>query len=233
MSDEKTSLKEVVASYLRKNPDFLLEHPDILEIVEVNHASGGASSLIERQVQQLRASNEDLSRRLNRLVQVATENERLMSRIQRLTLDLLSIDSRQDFFAQLTDRLLNDFNADIVTVCLFDSEGAGDAGDNVRGIGSDDPALDPFRGLLDKDGTVCGRLSESKLEFLFDKRAPWVQSTAFVPLGDKGADGMMVIGSSDPARFFPGMGTLFLDLLADVISVSLSAREPEAKRRSA
>ena len=43
----------------------------------------------------------------------------------------------------------------------------------------------------------------------------------------------MVIGSSDPARFFPGMGTLFLDLLADVISVSLSAREPEAKRRSA
>jgi uncharacterized protein YigA (DUF484 family) len=233
MSDDKASLEQVVAEYLRENSNFLIEHPDILEHVEVSHDSGTASSLIERQVRQLRASNEDLSRRLNRLVQVASENERLMSRLHRLTLDLLSIGSRQDFFAHLTDSLLNDFNADIVTVCLFDSEGAGDAGDNVRGIGSDDPALDPFRGLLDKDRTVCGRLSESKLEFLFDKRAPWVQSTAFVPLGDKGADGMMVIGSSDPARFFPGMGTLFLDLLADVISVSLSAREPEAKRRSA
>lgn len=233
MSDDKASLEQVVADYLRENPDFLIEHPEILERVEVSHDSGTAASLIERQVQQLRASNEDLSRRLNRLVQVASENERLMSRLHRLTLDLLSIGSHQDFFAHLTDSLLNDFNADIVTVCLFDAEGAGDAGENVRGIDTDDPALEPFRGLLDKDRTVCGRLSETKLEFLFGKRAPWVQSTAFVPLGDKGADGMMVIGSSDPARFFPGMGTLFLDLLGDVISVSLTAREPEAKRRSA
>ncbi len=31
MSDDKTSLKEVVASYLRKNPDFLDDYPDILE----------------------------------------------------------------------------------------------------------------------------------------------------------------------------------------------------------
>jgi uncharacterized protein YigA (DUF484 family) len=233
MSDDNAPLEQVVADYLRENPNYLIEHPEILEHVEVSHDSGPASSLIERQVRQLRASNEDLSRRLNRLVQVASENERLMSRLHRLTLDLLSIGTYQDLFAHLTDSLLNDFNADIVMVCLFDAEVAGDAGENVKGIGSDDPALDAFRGLLDKGRTVCGRLGESKLEFLFDKRAPWVQSTAFVPLGDKGADGMMIIGSSDPARFFPGMGTLFLDLLADVISVSLSARRPEAKRRSA
>jgi uncharacterized protein YigA (DUF484 family) len=60
-----------------------------------------------------------------------------------------------------------------------------------------------------------------------------VQSTALVPLGDKGSDGMMAIGSSDPSRFYPGMGTLFLDLLADVISTRLSAEQPEAQRRSA
>lgn len=233
MSDDKAALKQVVADYLRENPNFLIENPEILERLEVSHDSGPAASLIERQVQQLRASNEDLSRQLKRLVQVASENERLMSRLHRLTLDLLSMGTHQDFFAHLTDSLLNDFNADIVTVCLFDAEAAADSGDNVRGIGNDDPALDPFRSLLDKDRTVCGRLSESKLEFLYGKRAPWVLSTALVPLGDKGADGMMVIGSSDPARFFPGMGTLFLDLLADVISVSLSARRPEAKRRSA
>jgi uncharacterized protein YigA (DUF484 family) len=43
----------------------------------------------------------------------------------------------------------------------------------------------------------------------------------------------MAIGSSDPARFYPGMGTLFLDLLADVISNSLGNAKPEAQRRSA
>ena len=44
---------------------------------------------------------------------------------------------------------------------------------------------------------------------------------------------MMAIGSSDPARFYPGMGTLFLDLLANVISASLADEEPEDQRRSA
>jgi uncharacterized protein YigA (DUF484 family) len=52
-------------------------------------------------------------------------------------------------------------------------------------------------------------------------------------LGEKGADGMLAIGSSDPARFYPGMGTLFLELLADVISTRLSTKEPTAQRRSA
>ena len=54
-----------------------------------------------------------------------------------------------------------------------------------------------------------------------------------MPLGENGADGMMAIGSSDPSRFYPGMGTLFLDLLANVISTRLAAQEPRARRRSA
>ena len=74
---------------------------------------------------------------------------------------------------------------------------------------------------------MCGRLSESKLDFLFGSKARWVQSTALIPLGEKGAIGMMAIGSSDPARFYPGMGTLFLDLLANVISATLADDQAE------
>jgi uncharacterized protein YigA (DUF484 family) len=233
MTDDKTSLKEVVASYLRKHPDFLAEFPDVFEILEVSHESGSATSLIERQVDQLRASNQDLNRQLSRLVQVAAENERLISRLHRLTLDLMTIGSRREFFTQLGNSLLNDFNADILQICLFDRETADEAGEDVMAVAADDPALEPFRAYLEKNTTVCGRLGESKLEFLFGSKARWVQSTALVPLGENGADGMMAIGSSDPARFYPGMGTLFLDLLADVISTRLSEKEPEAKRRSA
>ena len=91
MSDDKTSLKEVVAAYLRKNPDFLDEYPDILESMEINHQSGSAASLIERQVQQLRTSNEEKNKQLSRLIQVATENEKLMARLHHLTLELMSI----------------------------------------------------------------------------------------------------------------------------------------------
>ena len=62
MDDDNTSLKEVVATYLRKNPEFLEEFPDVLETLHLNHNSGVAVSLIERQVEQLRRKNESLSR---------------------------------------------------------------------------------------------------------------------------------------------------------------------------
>ena len=233
MDDDKTSLKEVVAAYLRKHPDFLEKNPDILEELQLNHSSGVASSLIERQVEQLREKNQELDRQLNRLIQVASENEDLMSRLHHLTLQLLAIDSRTEFFTQLGNSLLNDFNADILQICLFDKSIASEAGEDVSHIQEDDPAVEQFRSHLAKDQTVCGRLNESKLEFLFGTKARWVQSTALVPLGEKGEHGMMAIGSSNPSRFYPGMGTLFLDLLADVISSSLVKCEEQEQRRTA
>ena len=233
MSDKNVSLQEVVANYLRRHPDFLTEFPDVLEILHVNHASGVASSLIERQVEQLRKKNHELNRQLNRLVHVASENEQLMSRLHQLTLELMSINNRAAFFQQLGRSLLDDFKADILRICLFDKKIAAQAGEDVRWVDPQDENLKPFHTHLEKDHTICGRLNQEKLQFLFESKARWVQSTALVPLGKKGADGMMAIGSSDPARFYPGMGTLFLDLLADVISSSLDSASPEAERLSA
>jgi uncharacterized protein YigA (DUF484 family) len=233
MDDDKASLKGVVAAYLRKNPEFLEEFPDVLEILHLNHSSGVAVSLIERQVEQLRQKNEDLNRQLNRLVNVATENEELMTRLHQLTVELMLINSRKEFFTHLGNSLLHDFNADILQICLFDQDIASEAGEDVKHLRADDPEMEPFQAYLDKDHTICGRLGQSKLEFLFGSKSRWVQSTALVPLGEKGEYGMMAIGSSDDARFYPGMGTLFLDLLANVISSSLTSGDELEQRRSA
>ncbi len=233
MDDDKTSLKEVVATYLRKNPDFLEDFPDVLETLHLNHNSGVAVSLIERQVEQLRQKNQDISRQLNRLVQVAAENEQLMTGLHQLTLELMLISSSKEFFTHLGNSLLTDFNADILQICLFDQDLASEAGEDVKHLRADDAEVERFRAYLDKSSSVCGRLGEAKLEFLFGSKARWVQSTALVPLGEKGEHGMMAIGSSDDARFYPGMGTLFLDLLATVISSSLTNGGELEQRRSA
>ncbi|HLF32096.1 MAG TPA: DUF484 family protein [Xanthomonadales bacterium] len=233
MSASKATLKDVVAKYLRRNPDFLSECPDILESLQLSHASGVASSLIERQVTHLRRKNQELERQLNRLAYVASENEQLMSRLHQLTLELMSTNDTVAFFQHLSRRLLDDFKADILRVFLFDSRIAALAGGDVHWIDRSDENLHQFQSHLEKGHTVCGRLVQHKLNFLFDVKARWVQSAALVPLGEKGSDGMMAIGSSDPARFYPGMGTLFLDLLADVISSSLAHSNPEEQRRSA
>ena len=107
------------------------------------------------------------------------------------------------------------------------------AGEDVVAIDGEDAEVEAFRPLLEKSGATCGRLNESKMAFLFGSKARWVQSVALVPLGENGELGMMAIGSSDQARFYPGMGTLFLDLLAEVIAARLSLDAPEEQRRTA
>jgi uncharacterized protein YigA (DUF484 family) len=233
MSEDSTSLEEVVADYLHQNPRFLLDHPEILETLELSHNSGVASSLIERQVEALRASNEEMNLQLKRLVKVAADNEQLMARLHHLTIALMQLESNTEFFTELGSALLNDFDADILQFCLFDETIARDAGDDVVFVSREDESLEPFLTHLDKNQSVCGRLSESKMVFLFGSKARWIQSTALVPLGEGGVFGMMAIGSSDPSRFFPGMGTLFLDLLAQVISARLTRVEPGEQRRTA
>ena len=125
---------------------------------------------------------------------------------------------------------MNEFNADILNISLFDREIQCDKETPVFTIRHDDHEVQQFQSNLDRGETTCGRLSRTKLEFLFSSRAQWVQSTAFVPLE---SEGYLAIGSSDPARFYPGMGTLFLDLLARVITSRLALTEPQEVRRTA
>lgn len=221
---------ETVAAFLQDNPGFLVDHPELLQAMQLPHESGEAVSLIEKQVDLLREQNRKLDRQLKQLIRVATDNEALMDRLHGLTLDLILVDDTGAFFDRLAEVLLEEFDADTLNISLFDREISSSEKTPLFNIDRDDPDLKPFAGHLEKGKTVCGRLNREKLDFLFRSRAQWVQSSALVPLGDKG---LMAIGSSDPARFYPGMGTLFLDLLARVIVRKLGLDEPEQQRRSA
>jgi len=230
MSDTTRSMEESVAKFLRQNPDFLEREPALLKDLELNHASGPAVSLIEKQVQYLRGQNETLERRLNQLVQVASDNEKLMSRLHGLTLELMAIRALPAFFDRLSEALLSEFNADIINITLFKLEVEAGPKTPIFHTRRDDPELQQFQDHLEKGESVCGRLNRNKRNHLFAARAQWVQSTALVPLGE---DGMLAIGSSDPARFYPGMGTLFLDLLARVVTSRLAVEEPAEQLKSA
>jgi uncharacterized protein YigA (DUF484 family) len=230
MNDKTKSITDVVAKHLRKNPDFLISNPEILEIIQLHHASGPAVSLIERQVEHLRKQNQTMSQKLNQLVHMAEENQLLMSRLHQLTLELMVMNSLGGFFDHLSQALMTEFSADILNITLFERKIKASASTRIFQLKRNDEELQQFDDQLQKGETVCGRLSSNKLNFLFGNRAQWVQSTALVPLGD---DGMLAIGSSDQARFYPGMGTLFLDLLANVVTSRLALDEPREQRRTA
>lgn len=230
MNDNTRSIEDIVSKFLRQNPDFLEREPELLKYLELSHASGPAVSLIEKQVQYLRGQNETLEQQLNQLIQLASDNEKLMSRLHVLTLELMSIGDLPTFFDRLSDAFLSEFNADILNITLFDLKIEAGPKTPLFHVNRDDPELQQFQDQIEKGASVCGRLNRNKRDHLFGSRAQWVQSTAWVPMGD---DGMLAIGSSDPARFYPGMGTLFLDLLARVVTSRLALEEPQKQRKSA
>ena len=50
-----------------------------------------------------------------------------------------------------------------------------------------------------------------------------MRSSALLPLGDNDATlGMLAIGSGDANRFHPGMGTVFLKLIAETVAAAIA-----------
>lgn len=230
MTDNKPLDAETVAQFLLEHPDFLTTHPEVLDQLQLPHESGEAVSLIERQVDQLRLRNEKLTGQLSQLVKTASDNEVLMTRLHELTLELMTIGDMTTFFDRLAEVLQDDFEADVLNISLFEREFEVSDRTPLFKVDREDADLKALQPQLEKGESTCGRLNRKKLDVLFRSRAQWVQSTALVPIGDKG---FLAIGSSDPARFYPGMGTLFLDLLARVIFTRLEIVAPEQQRRTA
>ncbi len=153
-----------------------------------------------------------------------------MVRLHSFTLELMTIGDITAFFDRLAEVRQDEFEADVLNISLYDREIQGGDRTPIFKVDPDSAELEPLREQLDRKESSCGRLNRKKLDALFRSRAQWVQSTALVPIGDKG---FLAIGSSDPARFYPGMGTLFLDLLAQVIFTRLEIEAPEQQRRTA
>ena len=80
-------------------------------------------------------------------------------------------------------------------------------------------AMPAFAEFLARGEPLCGRLQPEKLEFLFGKLAGEVKSTVLMPIVGLG---MLAIGSHDTDRFHPGMGTVFLKLIAEAIDASVA-----------
>ena len=56
-SSKKNSISEKeVAEFLLSNPDFLSNNPEVLNNIQIIHESGAAVSLIQKQVEVLRAN---------------------------------------------------------------------------------------------------------------------------------------------------------------------------------
>lgn len=211
-----------IAAWLREHPTFLAQFPDVALAIELPREHGKATSLASYQLDVLREKNRELNRRLQDLFAVANENERLTVRTHQFTLALMRARDLSDTLATLVASLREDFNSQWLRVLL---QGEFELPDSPwwRVLPRQDPAWAPFAEFLASDEPLCGRLQTQKLDVLFGADAGHVQSSALLPLGKYG---ILAIGSDDSNRFYPGMGTMFLRLMAQAVVAALARFEP-------
>lgn len=166
---EGISDKEVI-EYLQEHPDFFITHTHLLADLVVPHESGGAVSLIERQVAVLRDQNRQVRRELADLVQIARDNDRLNECLQRFALAVMGCATLSEIFNTLYDMLRSDLKADAVALRLFgNGEAALEDAElvNAAWVARDAAELEIFRKILEAGKPVCGRLSPAQLHYLF------------------------------------------------------------------
>ena len=208
--------EEEVALFLKNNPGFFLNRDDLLCEIELTHPSGGAVSLLERQVLLLRERNMDLHGRLNNLLENARKNDRLFEKTKTLVLSLLEADHLDAVTSACIKGLRKDFAMDFANLTLF-GEAQSRKGKTTR-FASIADARKAIPGLLKNNHATCGVLRPEELAFLFPDNSGKIGSAAVVPLHFDSMIGVLAIGSRDPHYFRSSMGTLFLGYIAEVLN---------------
>ncbi|MGI9294767.1 MAG: DUF484 family protein [Pseudomonadales bacterium] len=207
---------EQVADFLQQNPDFFTRRPDLLCDLTLPHQRGQTVSLVERQVALLRERNIDMRRRLAELLENANANNELFENTRQLVLDLMEAASLTELTEALQRSLEHDFKTDFQCLCLL-TEQQEELPPTVR-CASHEQAQAAIGNLLTAHQLVCGVLRDEELVFLFGAEAAAVGSAAVIPLLAEHHIGVLAVGSKDPLHFKSGMGTLFLNYIAEMLN---------------
>jgi len=212
---------DAIAQYLLDNPGFFEAYPELLASITVPHPHGGrAVSLVERQVDMLRERHKALEMRLAELVQHGRENDLIAEQLQRWSRDLLRTRDARALPSLVVDGLLSGFAVPQVALRLWKLPAQyGDlpamAEVDAEVISLVDSMRQPY----------CGRNADFQASRWLPGAGTQTASIALLPMRVGAAPesfGLLVLGSPDGSRFEAGMGTTFLERIAEVASASLS-----------
>ncbi|MDE2365941.1 MAG: DUF484 family protein [Betaproteobacteria bacterium] len=207
-----------IAQYLLTHPQFFEEYADTLADIQVPHPhGGGAIPISERQIVALRDKNRILQEKLSELIRFGEENGALNEKMHRLAVLLLTSTRLNDLLGGLHFNLREDFTIPHMGLRLWN-------------ITADDTELPEFsRTSADIHVLAeslpypyCGPHVLDEIKGWFGEDALRLRSFAMVSLrARQTVMGLMVMGSEDPQRFYPGMGTIYLTQLGELISAAL------------
>jgi uncharacterized protein YigA (DUF484 family) len=208
-----------IARYLRTNPQFFDEHPELLESIYVPHPhSGRTIALTERQILGLRDKTKTLEAKLGELVRLGAENDAISEKVHRLSLALMGAKDFASCVQAVYFHLREDFALPHVALRIWGKalpEGTPEGATVDNALRASVDAM---------GGPQCGQASGSPFLPWFADAQQHVRSVALIPLGQTRAFGLLAFGAEDPQRFYPEMGTLFLRRIGELTAGALAAR---------
>ena len=204
-----------IALYLKENPQFFEDYADVIAEIFVPHPHGGhAIPIAERQIVSLREKNQELEAKFRELVAYGTENDQISEKVHRSTLALFAAPDLETTLAVLYHSLKEDFGVPQVSARLWGKVPEQSYLPELAATSSE------IRHYADQLGQpYCGPVAAFESREWFED-GDVLQSFAFLPLRTAQTFGVLALGSSDPDRFHPGMGTLYQTRLAELASVA-------------
>ncbi len=210
---------QAIAEYLTRHPNFFNDFPTLLADLHIPHPHGThAVSMSERQLIAMRDKVRMLEGKLAELIQFGEENDGISEKLHALSLALVTASQPQDIVAALAIHLRDGFAVPHHALRVWTL-----TGEPMEGL--DQPVSQAVRdavaALLHP---VCGPLSIPEASDWFGEIAPHLRAFASIPLRPSPSAapiGALVLASEEANRFYPGMGTLYLDRLSQLVGAAL------------
>ena len=208
-----------LARFLRANPQFFDQNPDLLETIHVPHPYGGrAIPLAERQTVALREKAKQLEGRLAELMKIGEDNDAISEKVHRLAVALTGARDFPALAQSLYFHLREDFAVPHVVLRVWGKAVPADF-DEAQAVDSKQREQASLMGA-----PQCGPAQGNVFTSWFRDAAEHIRSIALVPLGQTTVFGLLALGSEDAKRFYPEMGTLYLRRIGELCAAGVTAR---------
>lgn len=200
-----------VALYLQNNPQFFEEHPDLLTEIMLPHPHGGRTvSLSERQLLALREKNKVLEKKLHEMLAFAQDNDALQNKVHQFVCSLFGLDTLPALTSTINHKLHDIFVIPHVALHVWKTQA---------------PSAEILAFTDQQTQPVCTHHAVHDTLSWFGENAAPLRSFAYLPLRVGGVSlGLLILASEDAQRFYPQMGTLFLQRIAEIVSCALHPR---------
>ncbi len=228
--------KDQVAIYLNEHPEFFNEYPELLrKIKEIEEDDlpiepMSTLSLADRIIKRVHDDKEHLKSKLEWLFEISRANEKIQDHLYEIEQLVLTSTNLDQMVNQLRKEIPNRFGIPSVMVCLVQGSDhfmedrlreryQGELDETVRFI-SKETASNWFEG--NPRPVLRGEIEESEVFGPTNEENP-INSEALIPIvAQETLVGVIAFGSPKTFHFHEGLGTEFLERMADKVAISIN-----------